>query len=502
MQVVVVTPNAGDAELAAGFLDGPQVRTTVCAGISHLCEMTGAGVGCVVLVEEALLEPEIHAFQAVIEAQPAWSDLPLVVVASQGSSIPALVDHYFPLLGNVTVLQRPLHPLTLVSAVNAALRSRQRQYEVRDLLNERANAVRQRDEFMAMLAHELRNPLAPIRNAAYIMKNLAPGDPTFEKCRSMIEKQARHISRLVDDLLDVSRLELGKVTLRAQDVDLNQAVASAVEACAPVTSAQRVEVRLASSPLTALGDPVRLEQVFGNLIVNAAKFTPEGGTISVETRQDGAFGVVSVSDTGKGIHEDMLDAVIDLCVQEQRTLARSEGGLGIGLTLVKRLVEMHGGTVSVQSGGPGKGARFETRFPLAEPAGASPSKGDGRPASSTTKRVLVVEDADDARESLGMLLTQWDHDVSFARNGIDGLERARELQPDVAIIDIGLPGINGYEVARRIREGALPWSRRLKLLALTGYGQPEDRVRAVQAGFDQHLLKPVEPSVLKQMLMD
>jgi len=169
---------------------------------------------------------------------------------------------------------------------------------------------------------------------------------------------------------------------------------------------------------------------------------------------------------------------------------------------VKRLVEMHGGTVSVQSDGPGKGARFETRFPLTEPAGASPSKGDARPASSTTKRVLVVEDADDARESLGMLLAQWDHDVSFARNGIDGLERARELQPDVAIIDIGLPGINGYEVARRIREGALPWARRVKLLALTGYGQPEDRVRAVQAGFDQHLLKPVEPSVLKQMLMD
>jgi signal transduction histidine kinase len=502
MQVVVVTPNAGDAELAAGFLDGPQVRTTLCAEMSHLCEMTGPDVGCVVLVEEALLDPEIRSFQAAMEAQPAWSDLPLVLIASQGSSLPALVDHYFPLLGNVTILQRPLHPLTLVSAVNAALRSRQRQYEVRELLNERANAVRQRDEFMAMLAHELRNPLAPIRNAAYILKGLKVAHPSFEKCTAMIEKQARHISRLVDDLLDVSRLELGKVTLRAQDVDLNQAVASAVEACAPITVAQRVEVWLASSPILTRGDPVRLEQVFGNLIVNAAKFTPGGGTISVETRREGAFGVVAVSDTGKGIRADMLDAVFDLFVQEQSTLARSEGGLGIGLTLVKRLVEMHGGTVGVQSAGPGKGSRFEARFPLVHAAGASPSLDDAQQPAGTTKRVLVVEDADDARESLGMLLAQWHHDVSFARDGIDGLARARELQPDVAIIDIGLPGINGYEVARRIREGTLPWSRRVKLLALTGYGQPEDRDRAAQAGFDQHLLKPVEPSLLKQMLMD
>jgi signal transduction histidine kinase/CheY-like chemotaxis protein len=503
VQVAVVTPNEADATLAAGFLDGPGVRTIACPDVAHLCRILGPDIGCVMLTEEALLDADVTALQAAIDAQPPWSDLPIVLVGSHDSAIQAMVDRTFPLQGNMTLLQRPLHPVTLVSAVNMALRSRQRQYEVRDLLEQRAQGLRQRDEFLAMLAHELRNPLAPIRNAAYIMKSMEVRDPVFDKCRAMIEKQAAHISRLVDDLLDASRLELGKVTLRRQDVDLNQAAASAVEACAPLTAArrQRVEVRLAPEPLVISGDPVRLEQVFGNLIVNASKFTPDGGAITIETRRDGASGVLAVSDTGKGIHPDMLAAVFELFVQEQSTLARSEGGLGIGLTLVKRLVEMHEGSVTVDSAGVGAGSRFETRFPLAKAPAAAPSP-SAIPLADNAKHVLVVEDREDARESLGMLLAQWRHRVTFASDGSEGVQLARELRPDVAIIDIGLPGMSGYEVARLIRRGPLPWARAVKLLALTGYGQPQDRDLAVQAGFDAHLLKPIEPGVLRRMLMD
>jgi signal transduction histidine kinase len=503
MQVAVVTANEADAALAAGFLDGPQVRTIHCAGVAQLGEALGPEIGCVVLVEEALLDADVPALQAALDAQPPWSDLPLVLIASRDSTMPALVDQYFPMLGNVTLLHRPLHPLTLVSAVNTAMRSRQRQYQVRDLLEERARALKQRDEFLAMLAHELRNPLAPIRNAAYILRNMDVPDPDFEKCRTMIEKQAKHITRLVDDLLDASRLELGKVALQLQEVDLNQAAASAIEASATMTRRHRhhIEVKLTPEPLVISGDPVRIEQVFGNLIVNAAKFTPEGGTITIETRREGGQGIVSVSDTGRGISPDMLGAVFDLFVQEKATLARSEGGLGIGLTLVKRLVEMHGGTVAVESAGLNQGARFETRFPLVA-ADVAAARQPERAQTAAAKRVLIVEDRDDTRESLGMLLSQWRHDVAYASDGLGGVARAHELLPDVAIIDIGLPGIDGYEVARRIREGPLPWARRVKLLALTGYGQPEDRERAEKAGFDQHLLKPIEPGELQRMLMD
>lgn len=503
MQVVVVTPNEGDAAMAASFLDGPQVRTIACAGVAQLRELLGTDIGCVVLVEEALVDADLHGLQAVIQSQPAWSDVPLILIGAQSTSLPSLVDRVSPFLGNVTILQRPMHPVTLTSAVSTALRSRQRQYEVRDLLEQRGRAVKQRDEFLAMLAHELRNPLVPIRNAASLLKGMHVPNPMFDKCRSMIEKQTVHIARLVDDLLDASRLELGKVTLRRQAIDLNQAAASAVEACAPNTAAHghRVEVRLAPEPLMTSGDPVRLEQIFGNLMVNAVKFTPEGGTIIVETRRDASFGVVAVSDTGRGIDPRMLADVFELFVQEPGSLARSEGGLGIGLTLVKRLVEMHGGAVSVHSDGHNTGSRFETRFPLMQSAPAS-VPAEPRAETVTPKRVLIVEDREDARESLGMLLEQWRHEVSYASDGLDGVKRAHELLPDVAIIDIGLPGISGYEVARRIRQGPVPWSRHVKLLALTGYGHSQDRKLATEAGFDQHLLKPVDPSALQRMLMD
>jgi signal transduction histidine kinase/CheY-like chemotaxis protein len=504
MSVVVVTPNGGDGGLAGEFLAQHGIDARSCSTLTELLPLLGGDTGCVVLVEEALVEPGVDAFHAALRAQPPWSDLPLLLIAGQGSALSELVQGLFPQSGNVTLLQRPIHPVSLVSAVNVALRARGRQLQVRDLLAQREAAVRQRDEFLAMLAHELRNPLAPVRNAVYLLGTLDIQDPLFITCRAMIDKQAQHITRLVDDLLDASRLELGKVDLRLQHVDLNESVKAAVESSATAITSQKhtVNVRLPSPSLSVRADPVRLEQAICNLLLNAAKFTPERGTIDVEVSSEGGFAVLSVSDNGLGIQPDMLESIFDLFTQDSVTLARTKGGLGIGLTLVKRLVELHGGTIRALSEGLGTGSRFEVRLPLedsvadrARPAAAPAARPQMRP-----KRVLVIEDGSDTRQSLGMLLGLWKHEVLYAGSGPEGLDRARETRPDVAIIDIGLPGLDGYQVAARIRRDGSTWSRHVRLIALTGYGREADRARALSAGFDMHVLKPVDPAELRMML--
>jgi signal transduction histidine kinase/CheY-like chemotaxis protein len=502
MRVVVVTPNEADRAAAHSIFADQGLETLACSALCDLAPLDMPDIGCVVLVEEALAEAEVEAFRASLQVQPPWSDLPIILIATRESSLSAVVESVFPESGNVTVLQRPLHPVSLVSAVNVALRSRQRQLQVRDLLALRDRDVRQRDEFLAMLAHELRNPLAPIRNAVYLMGTLAYEDALFVKCRAMIEKQSRHVTRMVDDLLDVSRLELGKVELKLQRVDLNESMAAAVDACAPITQARRhaLTVRRAPCALAVRADPVRLEQVIGNLVVTAAKFTPDGGAIEVSARREQDEAVVEVMDNGVGINPEMLEPIFGLFTQEAVTLARTQGGLGIGLTLVRRLVELHGGKVRAYSEGAGSGSRFEVRLPLdrredpVEPVAAEAHPG------AASKRILVVEDGADTRESLAMLMTTWKHEVVFAVSGPEGVDRARELQPDVALIDIGLPGFDGYEIARRIRSEGSAWARGVRLIALTGYGQAADRARALEAGFDVHLLKPVDPVKLRDLI--
>jgi signal transduction histidine kinase len=500
--VFLVTPNATDAEVGIDFLREAGIEAQPCSSLAELCRVRFDRLGCAVLVEEVMVRPDIDDFLEVLAAQPTWSDLPLVLVASQGAALSALVERVFPQSGNVAVLQRPLSPVSLISAVHVGLRSRNRQFEVRDLLDQRADALRRRDEFLAMLAHELRNPLAPMRNAVYIMNHLDIDEPLFTKTRELVDRQVMHMARLVDDLLDVSRLELGKVQLQMQPLDLNAAVASAAEACLAVTSARghKMDVRLAPAPLLINADPVRIEQVIGNLITNAAKFTPEGGDILVEVSGEASTAAVRVRDSGVGIRPDMLDSVFELFTQDATTLERSEGGLGIGLTIVKRLVELHGGTIEVSSAGLGHGSQFTVRF--AQAAEAAAAAKDAAPAGgpASPRRVLVIEDNPDIRESLGLLLTMWGHGVEFAETGPDGLQRAHAGQPDVALIDIGLPGLSGYEVARRIRSVGSAWARAVKLVALTGYGRQTDHDEALEAGFDVHLVKPVDPEVLARTL--
>ncbi|HKH44273.1 MAG TPA: ATP-binding protein [Thermoanaerobaculia bacterium] len=364
-------------------------------------------------------------------------------------------------------------------------------------------ADRRKDEFLAMLAHELRNPLAPIRSSAEALRRLVPQvDARGERALRMIDRQVVHMTRLVDDLLDVSRISRGKILLRQERLDLVQLVRATVEDHRSLLEDARLtlDAELPGEPLWLTGDPTRLAQILGNLLQNAAKFTNAGGTVIVRLHRapDADAAVLDVEDTGIGMDSEMLGRLFEPFSQADRSLARSRGGLGLGLALVKGLVDLHGATIEASSGGSGAGARFIVRFPLSnEPAAAEPAP--AAETSAASRSVLVIEDYADAAESLRLLLELAGHQVEVASTGRAGIDAARRLRPDVVLCDIGLPGgLDGYDVARALRE-----SRELDatfLIALTGYGQEEDRRRALEAGFDRHMTKPVDPAALDELL--
>jgi PAS domain S-box-containing protein len=364
------------------------------------------------------------------------------------------------------------------------------------------DADRRKDEFLAMLAHELRNPLAPIRDGLHILSMPQVDAATAGRVRSMMEQQVRNLTRLVDDLLDVSRITRGKIRLRKETTDLATVVGHAVETVRSLIELQKHElsVSLPDEPVHLEADPTRLEQVLTNLLNNAAKYTEPGGHIRLTAGREGAEVVVRVGDNGMGIPDELLPHIFDMFTQADRTLDRSQGGLGIGLTLVRRLVEMHGGSILAHSDGPGKGSEFMVRLPAlprrrpevpAPPAAAPPKK--------EPLRVLVVEDEVAVAKMLVMLLRLWGHQVQGVHDGAGALAAVATFHPDVILCDIGLPGKNGYQVARELRQRE--WQGRPPVLvAVTGYGQEEDQRRAQAAGFDYHLTKPVDPHALEALL--
>jgi signal transduction histidine kinase/CheY-like chemotaxis protein len=372
------------------------------------------------------------------------------------------------------------------------------------LYEELREGDRRKDEFLATLAHELRNPLAPIRNALRILRLAQRDGDAAEQARAMIERQVGQMVRLVDDLLDVSRISRGKLTLRRERVDLASVVEAALETSRPaiVAGGHALRVELPDEPLWLDGDATRLAQIFLNLLNNAARYTTAPGHIELRVARDGDAAVVSVRDTGIGIPAEMLPRVFDMFMQaNDRSAERDGGGLGIGLTLVKQLVELHHGTVEARSDGAGKGSEFVVRLPLAPPAADVPAPAPDavpRPAENRGQRVLVVDDNRDAVESLAMLLEMMGHEVRTASDGVEALEVATEFVPDVVLLDLGLPRLSGYEVAQRLR--LLDGCARTRLVALTGWGQEEDRRRSREAGFDHHLVKPVDPDALDALL--
>jgi signal transduction histidine kinase/ActR/RegA family two-component response regulator len=464
--------------------------------------------GAVLLAEEALTPGAMATLMAALDHQPPWSDIPIIILTASGRMAePSVADlKRFNQLGNITLLERPIRVMTLHSSVESALRARRRQYEVRDHLLERECTEaalkaesRAKDEFLAMLGHELRNPLGALAGAAHLLDVTAPnvGDDGSEQARRVMERQVRHLTRLVDDLLDVSRVTTGKIELSRRPLDAAAAVANCVAALRAAGRVDAHSLEVVATPVWVEADEVRLDQIINNLLVNALKYTPEGGRIEVSVRQVDADAEISVQDTGIGIAGDLLPHVFDLFVQGGRAIERQQGGLGIGLTLVRRLVELHGGSAEAKSAGTGQGSTFVVRLP-AVPAPvettlpAAPSNG------RRARRILLVEDNDDARQVMVLTLRDVGHEVYEASDGPTGVAVALRERPDVAIIDVGLPGLNGYEVAERIR--AAPEAHGMILIALTGYGLPDDRRRATAAGFDRYLVKPIDFDQLERML--
>jgi signal transduction histidine kinase/ActR/RegA family two-component response regulator len=377
-------------------------------------------------------------------------------------------------------------------------------YERLRLVKELRDTDRRKDEFLAMLAHELRNPLAPIRNAVQVLRLRGPLEPALQTARDMIDRQVGHMARLVDDLLDVSRISRGKINLRCELVELAGVVASAVESSRPLIETRRhdLQVELPAGPVRVQGDHTRLAQVVLNLLNNSAKYTPEGGHIRLAVSTMDHQAVVQVHDDGVGIGPELLPRVFDLFTQAERTLDRAQGGLGIGLTLVKKLTEMHGGTVEVHSAGPGRGSAFVLHLPLlSQEADGAKRNGEGGAVArgrSAARRILVVDDNQDAADSLAMLLGVLGNDVRTAGDGWRAVEVAGEYRPDLVFLDIGLPGMDGYAVARKLR--ALPALGGSVLVAVTGYGSRGDRRRSEEAGFYDHMVKPVDFAAIEELL--
>ncbi len=514
-RILIMAPTGRDAQLACEVLKGAEIAAEAFEDMPSLCRELQEGAGSVLIAEEALLPEALALLAGALAKQPLWSDLPIVVLAAPADSRSSAVrmQQMLAVLGGVTIVERPARVGTLVTAVKAALRARNRQYAARKTLFELEEqkeklrrADRRKDEFLAMLAHELRNPLAAISTALALIEVNGGDAAGVARHRETARRQLGNLVRLVDDLLDVSRITRGLVDLRREHVDLVGVLHSAIGAARLAIESRQheLEVTVSSGDFQLGADATRLEQVVANLLSNAAKYTPPKGKISVrltrEVIEGKSHGVLRVKDTGRGIPTPMLERVFEMFVQVDQTLDRTMGGLGLGLTLVRRLVQMHGGSVEAISAGPGSGSEFVVRLPLGPAAKMGEKRESRLPARGAIprKRVLIVEDSEDVRETLKEFLEELGHEVAVAADGLEGVAKLLELVPDVALVDVGLPGIDGFEVARRVRAHAE--CERSFLVALTGYGGPEIRDRAERAGFDLYLTKPISIARLPEVI--
>jgi len=436
---ILVFASGRDASLTRDILTRADLPCLVCGSAEDLCREMAEGAGAVVLAEEALTLANVVRVAECLEEQPPWSDLPVIIVAGQAGKIGKAVKT-LDVMGNVSVLPRPLPIDTLITAVRTSLRARRRQYEVRNLLSDREEADHRKDAFLAMLAHELRNPLAPIRSAVQILRLIDVDNPDITEVREVLGRQVSHMARLIDDLLDVSRISRGTIELRKQSLDLTKSAEQAANSVKALMDSKGLElsVALPGEPNQIEADATRLEQVLVNVLNNAAKYTDAGGRIAMSVSQEGAMGVVRVLDTGIGIDAEVLPRVFDLFVQADRTLDRTQGGLGIGLTVVKSLVEQHGGTVEVQSDGLGRGTELVLRFPVAAHTSFPEPGHDGSTGRGRGLRVLIVEDNRDAATMLARVCRLQGHEVRVVHDGQSAIAVARDFWPEAVLSDIGL----------------------------------------------------------------
>ncbi len=530
-RVVLVASTGQDGALPLALLDRAGLRADAYPNIASVLEEIRAGAGALVIAEEALEPTSLPPLLEVLEQQPPWSDLPVVVLATGPQRLPN-----GPLLllmerGNVTLLARPVRSVTLVTTLRSALRARRRQYEVREHLVERARAVAERerllveahaarddaeasnrakDEFLATLSHELRTPLQAMLGWTQLLRSRELDPGSAAKGLETIERNTRLQMQLIEDLLDVSRIITGKLTLESVPLSVGQVVQTSVTALRSTAKHRGVTLDCREvTPAVLAGDPVRLEQVFSNLIGNAIKFTTSGGRVDVQVEARLGEAIVTVRDTGRGISPHALPHIFERFRQADSSTTRAHGGLGLGLAIVRHIVEAHGGRVHAESQGEGKGASFIVSLPLRTADGRVLSPADTvaplfpRPSGLPSLggiRVLVVEDDADARELLTSVLERCGAHVTAAASAADGLGALEEAWPHVLLSDISMPGEDGYEFIRKVRALERGGRRAIPAIALTANARVEDRARALAAGYTRHMAKPVDPTELAHLI--
>jgi signal transduction histidine kinase/AmiR/NasT family two-component response regulator len=524
-RILILAPTGIDAKLTARFLRDASLSPHVCPTIDVVCKEISRGAGLVFLTEEALSERAVGAFARTIASQPAWSDLPIVLLTSGGSESSANTDALASLaaIGNVNLIERPVRVMTLLSALKAALRARNRQYDVRDYLEaevrnkhelEKAflkveEASQLKDEFLATVSHELRTPLNAVLGWATLLRSNNLDEAGRERALETITRNARSQQQLIEDLLDVSRAISGKLRLDARRVNPKKFIEEAIEALRPTAQARKVRIRqtIERNLGSVLGDPARLRQVVWNLLSNAIKFSSRGGLVVLTARRVDASLEISVKDRGQGISPEFLPYVFERFRQADMTTTRMHGGLGLGLAIVRQLVELHSGTVTVESPGHGLGATFTVRLPMLPVPQSAPAESGELNSDAlglhdlNGLKVMVVDDEIDTCDLLKTVLSKQGARVTTAQSATAALKLISKTKPDLLISDVAMPGTDGYEFMRRIRSLPKELGGAVPAVALTAYAREQDRKRALSAGYQMHLTKPIEVAELSATLV-
>lgn len=499
--MLIVAPIGRDAELMCTHLEAAGMWCEAEDDVQAACDAIRDGAGALIFTEEALPSSVTPSLAKTLDSQPPWSDVPIIILTGEPSL--DAKSRSFGDLGrrtNVTLVDRPVRIKSLVSATQSALRARERQYQIRDLMDTLEDRINERDRFLAILGHELRNPLGAILLASQMKDDDGRLDGEHAE---LIERQSKHLTRIVNDLLDLSRLVSGKIVLKRQVIDLRNAVRQSLETVRAAAERQHItiDVKPTSTPLPIDVDPVRADQIITNVLTNAIKYTPEGGHVAVTLERDEHEVLMLVADDGVGIAPDRIGTIFELFAQAENAIGRAQGGMGIGLALVRNLLHLHGGTIDAKSDGVGTGSEFTVRLPLAMPVEETKepqrrvsivTSGDGQP-----RRIVIVEDNADVRELLRLKLRRLGHAVDAVGDGVSGVTAIVNARPDLALVDIGLPGIDGYEVATRVRDSLGP---SVVLVAVSGFGQPEDKRKAFEAGFNEHITKPADVTDIENLL--
>ena len=498
-RILILAATQGDAGVIRRVLDGYGLQGLVCEDLGVFLDALAGGAGVAVIACEALAAAQIPALVEVLETMPAWSTLP-VVVLTEAEALDRTEPRLLALLEqlpNVTLLERPLRPLALVSVLRSALQGRRSQYQVRDLLERARQEVELRDRFLALLGHELRNPLAPLRYAVESLHLQVGQDSPLHPELTLIDRQVTQMNYLVDDMLDAARVAAGRITLERRPIPLASALEAAVEALQPLIDGrqQRLSVALPEAGVMLEADHGRLVQVFTNLLRNAAQYTPEGGTLRVVVEPDGDTVWVHFRDSGVGIDEDTLPWLFDVFARGRQERHEFKG-LGLGLPLVKQLVELHDGSIRVNSAGPGQGSEFSLRLPRLVKTDATETVPVPTPDLHRSLRLLVVDDEPAGADALVALLGRLGHQARAAYDGYQALDILPDWQPALMLVDLSMPGLDGYSLARQLRR--MPPKQQPWLVALSGLSQAEaDQEQGLLEGY---LMKPIDLSTLKALL--